>query len=106
MVELDKGLDVLRIILRHTRDHPIKAAAIEELTGVDTRHVSELFAEFTRRGFPVCSGAGGFWRAQTEKEFQDQLAKERDRAIDILRKVNGGKRNFCNNLTLFEQDAA
>jgi len=102
---LETGLDVLRIILRHTSAEPIKGELIERITGVDPRTVAALVAEFTRRGFMICSGAHGYFHG-THDEFRAHLAKERDRAVEVLRKVNAGKKNEVNDLTLFEQEAA
>jgi hypothetical protein len=103
--DLDTGLDVLRIILKHTSDTPIKGEQIEQLTQVPAREVAALVAKFTMRGFRICSGGRGYYHGTLE-EFQTHLAKERDRAIELLRKVNAGKRNVVNELSLFEQDAA
>ena len=105
-VDRKRAIDVLAMILRHTNEDPVKASAIEAFTGVNTREVSALVAEFIAHGFPICSGTLGFWRAKDEREFRAQLAKERDRAIQILRKVNGGKKNCNNEITLFEQETA
>jgi len=105
-VDRKHALDVLAMILRHTNEDPVKAVVIEAFTGVNTRDVSALVAEFIFLGFPVCSGTRGFWRAKDEAEFRDQLTKERDRGIQILRKVNGGKKNVNNEITLFEQQDA
>lgn len=104
-LDLTTGLDVLRAILRHTSGNPIKGEQIEELTGVSAREVAAIVAECTKRGFPICSCGRGYFRG-THDEFQSHLVKERDRAIELLRKVNSGRRNEVNELTLFEQDAA
>lgn len=106
MTDVSHALDVLRIILRHDRENPILARTIQEVTGVDTRNVSELVAEYTRRGFPVCSCARGFFRASTEAEFREHLDKERRRAVDVLHKVHHGRRNYVSEFTLFEQGDA
>ena len=105
-VDRKHAIDVLSMILRHTHDDPVKAAVIETFTGVNTRDVSALVAEFIYHGFPICSGTRGFWRAKDEAEFRGQLEKERDRGIQILRKVNGGKKNCNNEISLFEQQDA
>ena len=102
---ISQTLDVLRIIARHSSESPIKAEVIESLTGVDARNVAALVSEYTKRGYRVCSGSHGyFWG--THEEFQEQIDKERRRAIEILRKVNSGRRNEVSEITLFEQDVA
>lgn len=101
--DLDTGLDVLRVIIRHSSADPVKGERIEELTGVPAREVAALVAKFTKRGFRICSSGKGYWHG-TEAEFKAHLDKERDRAIELLRKVNGGKKNMVNDLTLFDAD--
>ena len=103
--DLNTGLDVLRAIIRHDSSDPIKGEQIEALTGIPPREVAALVAEFTKRGFKVCSCAKGYFHG-TDEEFRAHLAKERDRAIEVLRKVNAGKKNQVNEITLFEQVAA
>lgn len=105
-VDRKHAIDVLAMILRHDAARPIKAATIETFTGVNTRDVSALVAEFITVGFPICSGTLGFWKAKDAAEFREQLVKERDRAIQVLRKVQGGKKNIISELTLFEQENA
>ena len=105
MIDLDHGLDVLRIILRHTSADPIKGREIQTMTGVDSREVAELVSKFTRRGFMVCSCTDVYFHG-TPVEFKSHLDKERDRAVQVLRKVNAGKRNAVNSLSLWEQEAA
>jgi len=102
---LDAGLDVLRTILRHTSADPIKGEQIQQLTGVPAREVADLVSKFTKQGFMVCSGSRGYFQG-TKQEFMEHLEKERNRAVEILRKTSGGKKNVINELTLFEQQAA
>jgi hypothetical protein len=102
---LDEGLDVLRTILRHTSADPIKGEQIQALTGVPAREVADLVSHYTKRGFMICSGGRGYYQG-TRQEFEAHLAKERDRAVEVLRKVSGGKKNMINELSLFEQPVA
>jgi hypothetical protein len=102
---LEAGLDVLMTILRHTSAEPVKGEQIQQITGVPAREVADLVSKFTKRGFPICSGSRGYFQG-TRQEFMEHLEKERNRAVEILRKTSGGKKHMINELTLFEQQAA
>ena len=102
---LDAGLDVLRTILRHSSADPIKGEQIQQLTGVPAREVADLVSKFTKQGFMICSCGRGYFQG-TQQEFMAHLEKERNRAVEILRKTSGGKKNMINELSLFEQQAA
>ncbi len=99
-------LDVVRVILRHTKNDPIKAEQIKELTGIDPRVTAEIVSEATTRGFAICSGGRGYYQARDYAEFMEHCEKERRRAVDVLHKVHQGKRNYTNEITLFDIEAA
>ncbi len=50
----------------------------------------------------ICSCGRGYFQG-TQQEFMAHLEKERNRAVEILRKTSGGKKNMINELSLFEQ---
>jgi hypothetical protein len=53
MIDLEHGLDVLRVIGRHTRANPVDAVTICELTGVVPRTVAEVVSIAVARGVRV-----------------------------------------------------
>ncbi|MEW6511864.1 MAG: hypothetical protein AB1428_13010 [Bacteroidota bacterium] len=106
MADFEQGLDVLRMILRHRKEQPIKGEQIEEITGVPAREVAAIVASCTKRGFAVCSGSHGYWMAATLAEFEEHLEKERKRGVEVLQKVHKAKKNYLNQVTLFDQVAA
>lgn len=95
-------LIVLRIILRHRKDTPIKGTQISEITSLDEREIAKIAGLLGRQGFAVCSGANGYYYAGDEAEWKAHLKKEHDRAMALLSKVSEAQRNHVSQCTLFE----
>jgi polysaccharide deacetylase 2 family uncharacterized protein YibQ len=104
MIDLSRGLDVLRVISRHTMDAPIHGKDVETLTSVDDRTIAEVVSTAVARGVPVASSSNGyfFWRSKEERETY--FAREKSRLQSIARKVSQAKKASFNTITLFEQE--
>ena len=101
-IPIENALDVLCVIYRHTKADPVTAEAIGMATGVDARTIAFVFEVATRRGFALCSGGRGYYRAETREEWEDHLEKERLRAMALLTKVSDARTNYVGQFTLFE----
>ena len=99
-----RSLAALRIIMRHTKDNPVKGEALAELVGVNYRTIPAFVAEYTRQGFAVCSGAHGYWLAKDRAEWEEHLEKEHHRAVEQLEKISEARKNYVEDITLLERE--
>jgi hypothetical protein len=105
-IEAREVLRVLRAILPHDQEKPITGRAIEEGWQVDPRSVAASVALLTEEGYAVCSGGRGYFYARTRAEFEEHLEKEDQRAMALLSKTSQARKNFVDQPSLFEIEAA
>lgn len=103
--DLSRGLEVLKVIYRHTKDAPIKGKDVEMLTGVDSREVAEIVSLAVSKGVPVGSSSNGYFRFRDLQERQAFMDREKSRLVSLGRKLSQMKRNTVNEFSLFEQEA-
>lgn len=103
MIDFEQGLRVLRAIEKHTVEHPIKAEAIQESTGVNWRTVTDIVSCAASNGVPVGSGGRGYfwWHSREEKELYIQ--QEESRLIALGKKLSAIKKSEDNPLTFWDQ---
>jgi hypothetical protein len=100
---LEKAADVFSLVIRRTKQDPIKAETIQGLTGVDTRIVADMLRQFEIRGIGICSGPFGYYLARDRREWEGHINKERDRGIKIIKKTVQAKKSYVVGPTLFDQ---
>lgn len=105
-IPFDIALDVLRVIQRHTREHPVSGEAVSELCSVPTRTVAEIVSVAVSKGVPVGSCSLGYFQWRSREEREEYFAREKARLQSLGRKLSQAKKHSANPLTLFEQDAA
>ena len=99
---LKLGLAVLKCILRHSKEDPVKAKSITELTGADRREIQYIVEIAVELGYPVCSGPFGYYQPKSDEERNEYLNREHDRAIAILAKTSAAKKSSFSQVSFFE----
>jgi hypothetical protein len=98
-----QAFDVAQIIARHkTESEGIVAKRIAEQTGIPERTIADITRAAMRRGFPIVSGAHGYWMAQSEEQFKAHWEKERGRVVAILKARRDAMKNHINAPTILE----
>ena len=101
---LTDAFRVLKVVLRHTREHPAPASVITEITGVRDKDITEIISVAAAEGIPVISTPTGYCHWTKVDQLLEYQHREMKRAISNIRKVRSMRQNQLNPVTLFEQE--
>jgi predicted aldo/keto reductase-like oxidoreductase len=112
-MDFETGLDVLRIICRHSRGSEITGERIAEQTGWDPtgevpggvppREIADAVRIAVEKGVRVASNTRGYFKP-SEQERREYLDREKRRLLSLAVKISKAKKNERNELELFDEE--
>ena len=76
---------LMRDMIRTGEGNAVPSAALESLTGLNSREVRQHIEAMRRSGAVICSSASGYYYPESRAELLRYIAKERRRAGSIQR---------------------